>query len=347
MKRPNGYGSITKMPGKRRKPWAVRVTEDVVNTKEGQKQIRKYIGTYATRMEAEARLVEYNQGLINLERVGVSFKEVKELWEQRHYLTVGSSTIQGYDAAFKLWEPLHEIPFSEIRHRHLQDILNNTNKSYSTKSNMKVLVGLMYKYALVNDIILKDYSETLVIGKNQVSTLHKPFTEDEIKRLFRAISVPFVDVILIQIHTGMRTIEITGELTLRDGYLVGGSKTAAGRDRIIPLHKNIESLVLGRFKTYGKLLEDGLTSDSYRRRFKEVMDELGMDHLPHDARHTFATVMNRTDANQLAVKRILGHSGTGVTEQTYTHKDINDLKEAVSHFPDYSFKASLRLVKTG
>lgn len=95
-------------------------------------------------------------------------------------------------------------------------------------------------------------------------------------------------------------------------------------------------MVVERFDKYRRLSEKKLTPGMYRYRFKKIMKELDMDHFPHDCRHTFTTEMNKTNDNHLAVKRIIGHAGSGVTENTYTHKDIEDLKEAMGYFPDFS-----------
>ncbi len=40
--------------------------------------------------------------------------------------------------------------------------------------------------------------------------------------------------------------------------------------------------------------------------------------------------MDRTDANKLCIKRIMGHASTDVTDKVYTHKDIEDLVETVN-----------------
>ena len=52
-------------------------------------------------------------------------------------------------------------------------------------------------------------------------------------------------------------------------------------------------------------------------------------HTPHECRHTTATNFNNKGANQVAVKRILGHADKDVTTGVYTHKDIRQLKKAV------------------
>ena len=56
MKLPNGYGSVYKLSGKRRKPYAVVVTKGWDNTG---KQIKELIGTARTKPEAFEMLNEY------------------------------------------------------------------------------------------------------------------------------------------------------------------------------------------------------------------------------------------------------------------------------------------------
>lgn len=56
MRRGNGDGSIFKLGGKRRRPYAVRIT--VGYTDEGKQQY-KYVGYYATKTEAKAALNAY------------------------------------------------------------------------------------------------------------------------------------------------------------------------------------------------------------------------------------------------------------------------------------------------
>lgn len=75
MKNGNGTGNIYKMKDKSRKLWAVRVTTGY--TLEG-KQIRKYIGTYETKREAQESLFEYlkNPKLYSKK----TFKEITDLW---------------------------------------------------------------------------------------------------------------------------------------------------------------------------------------------------------------------------------------------------------------------------
>ena len=58
MKNPNGTGTVTKLSGKRRKPWVVKVT--VGFDKTTGKQVQKSLGTFETRSEALKQLAFYN-----------------------------------------------------------------------------------------------------------------------------------------------------------------------------------------------------------------------------------------------------------------------------------------------
>ena len=59
------------------------------------------------------------------------------------------------------------------------------------------------------------------------------------------------------------------------------------------------------------------------------MEQLDMDHKTHDCRHTWFTLMDKAGANKVAIKKIGGHASYQTSEKVYTHKDIEDLKEAI------------------
>ena len=75
MRRGNGEGSIYKLGGKRRKPWAVRIT--VGWTIEGKQQY-KYLGYYLTKTQAKNALREYLLKPYDLTNNDVTLKDVFE-----------------------------------------------------------------------------------------------------------------------------------------------------------------------------------------------------------------------------------------------------------------------------
>lgn len=70
MRLPNGYGSITKLSGKRRKPYAVKVTKEW--TDDG-KQVQKYLGYYESRAKAIKALADYNEHPYDIDATAATF----------------------------------------------------------------------------------------------------------------------------------------------------------------------------------------------------------------------------------------------------------------------------------
>ena len=75
----NGFGSIVKLGGHRRKPFAVRIT---TGWKDG-KQIRKYLGYYVSEAEALMALAEYHKGGVNLDLTKLTLEEIYDKWYER------------------------------------------------------------------------------------------------------------------------------------------------------------------------------------------------------------------------------------------------------------------------
>lgn len=117
-------------------------------------------------------------------------------------------------------------------------------------------------------------------------------------------------------------------------YMIGGIKTKAGIDRIIPIADAILPLIQERYNVNNEyLIMNGNNKMAYRAylpQFKQTIDNLGMEHLPHDGRYYFATKMDLLGANELSVKLIMGHIVKDITKDGYTHKDLENLLQTVN-----------------
>lgn len=341
MRLPNGYGSVYKLSGNRRKPWIARKTIEyytaVVDGKEVPKQRYKTIGYYETQAEALQALANYNSNPYDIDASKVTFKELYEKWSAAKYEKIVDS--RGYIAAYKIAEPIYNIRFVDIRADHMQDVIDNCGKNYPTLKNVKILFGQLYKYAMKNDIVSKDYSSFVEIGKANTESKRTPFTKKEIEKLFESVGrYDDVESILIMIYTGLRPGELIkikiSDINLEDKYIVGGIKTDAGKDRLIPINNKIMPFISAAKNSGNKYLLQGGTGkpfsyDKYLDHFVIAMNQLGMKHKPHDCRHTFATLMSNAGADTVSLQKIIGHASYNTTANTYTHKDIEQLKKAI------------------
>ena len=80
------------------------------------------------------------------------------------------------------------------------------------------------------------------------------------------------------------------------------------------------------------LFEKGYVRESYTEALlkKMCIRDRDMEHLPHDCRHTFATRLSNYGANSTCIKKLIGHSSYTTTEKIYTHKDVAQLRRAIS-----------------
>ena len=151
-------------------------------------------------------------------------------------------------------------------------------------------------------------------------------------------------VTLSFIYTGLRPAELYGikscNVHIDKQYMIGGNKTKAGKDRIIPIHNAILPFIkmwLKNAKTNNAdLLMQGCEINSiptYRYRLNHAPSDFGC-HKPHDGRHTFATMAYGHRLDSDIIKRIMGHSrATDITSDVYIHTDLAQLLEAVNILP--------------
>lgn len=331
MKNPNGYGSIIKMGGNRRKPFGVRITIGI----EKGKQIYKYLGYFEKRSEAMVYLAEYNKNPYDLDTVNITFKEVYERYIKDDVLSTAS--LKARKTAFNHCTPLYDKPFRSLKKSHMQSLINDI-ESVSSKNLIAILFHKMFAYALDNDIVHKDYSASLVVPSKNRKSEKTVFKDEEIAILWENRGNINADILLILLYSGMRIGELLNlkkeKIHLDEDYLIAGSKTKAGKDRYIPIHKKTKHIFEEYMNSndtpyllvtrYGKPIR----YDSYqRKRFAPLMKRLGMNHTIHETRHTAITKMSNAGGNRLAIKRIVGHSDE--TTDGYTHIDRNVLHETI------------------
>ena len=341
MRMPSGYGSIIKLKGNRRRPYQVRLTKEF--TDEG-KQIYMYLGYFEKKEQAMIALSEYQSSPYDITRETITFEEVYKKMTKEHFPRVSDSAIENYSNCFRKYcKSLYKTRFKDIRLTHLQGVIDDSGMAHPARAMIKTLFRLMFKFAMKNDIVDKDYSQYVDVGKREGKINRTPFTQEEIQKLFDNVDkLEFVDTVLIMIFTGLRVGEMLDikieNVHLDEGYMVGGFKTEAGRNRIIPINSKIEPFIKNYYEK-NKDREYLITNfkgnqmcySNYRReKFDNIMEKLEMTHRPHDARHTFASLMDSANANKLCIKRIIGHSSPDITDGVYTHKTLEELKEAIA-----------------
>lgn len=337
MRKPNGYGSIKKLSGRRRRPFVF-----VVSVAGRQKPVEYF----TTQIEAEIFQADYNKLHFHrsLPAHQITLEELYYRWLPAHTSNASpsQSTLDSYANSFKHLTSLYYEPFQDLKYVDYQKILDSMRKSglsYSSLKKVRSLISLLEKYAVKIELINKCYAPLLSIGKNKAVHPHHPFSRQKINRLWANIDEPGVDTVLILLYTGMRVGEMLAlqktDVNLRQGYIrITKSKTVSGI-RTIPIHHRIFPLITNRMKSIGVYLiadSKGKQYDysRYCVLWRNVMHSIKANgHTTHDCRHTVATLLDNAGANETAKRRILGHAGGDVTERVYTHKGLRQLRKCI------------------
>lgn len=340
MKLPNGYGTVYKLSGRRRKPWIARKTVGWENGK----QIVKTIGTYKTKQEALQGLSEYNNDPYDLAVSKKTFSEIYEKWYNDTFDdTSNYNTASGYKAAFLNCQSLHNMRFVDIRKHHLQEALDNCHKNYETVRRVRILFGKIYQYALYNEFTTKNYAENLKLNVKPEKQERKAFTSDEVELLWKnASNNPCVPIVLMLIYSGLRISELLNlkkeDVHLEEQYFdVRASKTDSGI-RVVPIADKVLPFWLDFNEKskceYAVCTHDGrqLNYDNFTKRYwKPLMQQLELEHTIHETRHTCISLLVMADVNQTIIKKIVGHKSVmSLTENVYTHVEVRKLLDTIN-----------------
>ena len=333
MKHPNGYGTVAKLSGNRRRPFVIRKT---IGWDDRGYPIYLTVGYTATREAGLILLAQYNNEPWNIEKEKTTLEELFELWKEKKAPKLGKSNHDSLCSAFKHCSKLYKMKYKEMRSYQMQDIIDNCGKGYSTQAAIKNLFGHLDNFAFELDIINKRYSE-LTKSAPVPETSKQPFTDEEVDLLWKIKNFPWVDSVLVFLYTGFRISELldiqSSNVDIEQGTIKGGTKTKAGKDRIVPIHSRLVPIVQNRLSDGAEYLfvHNGkkLSASQYYTFWNEIMKQLKMTHTVHETRHTFRSRLDSAGANKRCIDLIMGHKSLDVGERVYTHKTLQELKDTV------------------
>ena len=353
MRLPNGVGSVHLIgDGKsRRNPWRARVPShveiDEVNGTAKQKYIT--VGYFPTEIEAIDALMAYRKNPFTIEAATSTFEDVVEAWKAKKYPDLSEASKKAYNSAYKNSEPLHKMKMRDIRTTHLEAIMSSVKGGYNLQARLKIYWGQIFKYAMEHDIVQKNYAEFIKTRDKDEGTKRTDIPAEHRKKIWKAADEgdKGAQLALIYIYTGFRASELLevkkADVDLDARIMVGGLKTAAGKDRRVPIHKSIIPFIEVWMQTDGEYLisrtvKKGVTKNySYQSLLKSfwnpVMEKLGFEeYTPHYCRHTCATMLREAKVPEDLRKLILGHRSLDITDR-YTHHPDSMLLEAIDQLP--------------
>lgn len=273
-------------------------------------------------------------------RTAVTLKELYDQWFPTHGR--GKSTMNCYQAGFRLFAPLWFVRMDDLDIDDLQDCLDDSDAGRRTLENAKACLGLVYKYGIPRNAVPKDRNLAQFLRINEPGSLSKKpgFTAAELEKIRKAAEEgdPIAVLVYCHCYLGFRPsalLELTAaSYNAEEKAFTGGIKTEAGRGRTVTVSPKIQCYVdsqiaaAGGGYVFGKLGAQ-LHLPEYRELFYELLDRLEIDNpvdednrhrlTPHSCRHTFATLMKRTAGSDTDKLALIGHT---TAQQLREYQDV-------------------------
>ena len=328
--RGNGTGTAFK----RGRTWTARVTIgwEYVDGKKVQKFRTK--GGFATKTAAENYC--YTLKTDNkIPKATETFQQIYDRWQKEYEDRIASTTMATYKAAWKYYKKLYPVQIVDLTVAQLQECINECPKGRSTLNDMRTVCSLVFRYAIINNIVEKNPAQFLYVNAKKKGT-RPAFTADELEKIRKAIGTePYADYVYFMCLTGFRPNEM---LSLKkDAYdkaqnaLIGGFKTEAGTNRFIPVNKKLAPILAQRMASDSEYIfprSDGsLMDDEHFRKycFNPLMVALGIEgKVPYSCRHTFANLLKNVKGSDTDKAALMGHSDASMTKY-YQSEDRKSL----------------------
>lgn len=367
---PNGYGSIKRLSGNRTNQYSVHppVTEYTDNGKPVTPKALCYVqdwyvgfavltafkaGTYKPGMEKELavmRALDTSDMNVFTRRILNDVKQINEkpdddamtfeklydkfyFWKYEGKKKYSQSSKDSASAAFKNCKAIHKKQITKITYEDLQRIVDRSNLKYSSLELIVSLLKQSFKYAIAQGYVDKNPTELLRINIPDDDEHGVPFNVKDIERIWDHQEDDIAQILLIMIYSGYRIGELKViNVDLKKGCFEGGLKTRTSKERIVPIHSSICSIVTYRLKKYGSLMPQSYAS--FRNALEPYLNNIGIGkHTAHDCRHTFSMLCEKYKVNENDRKRMLGHKFVDITNSVYGHRSLEDLRKEIEKIP--------------
>ncbi len=256
---------------------------------------------------------------------------------------------------------LGAVRLKNLTARQVQSALAELAPSLSTRSLRLVhqILERSIRHAQACDLAGRNVASLVAAPDGRAGRPSKSLTLDQAAAVLEAAqAAPLNAYVTLSLLSGLRTEELRSlhwaEVDLDAGTLAvyrsvrasGDTKTPKSR-RVLKLPaKAVTALVTHKARQSAARLKAGelwqdhglvfttavgtpLDAHNVRRSFRAITKAAGVgaDWTPRELRHTFVSLLSANDVSLEEIARLVGHSGTAVTERVYRH----EIRPALAH----------------
>ncbi len=287
------------------------------------------------------------------------FNDIADTWSTEAFPQLAYRTLSCYKAPlYRAKNYFYNNYIEDITHLQVKSymdyLVNQFSYSKKTIKNYRIVLSMIFKYAVVNDIIDNNPVSDVSIPKGLKSSHRLPPSDTEIEKIKNNVNSDFGLFYYFLLYTGIRRGEALA-LTYEDidwsNSLIHINKTLYHKHnnpeiktpktecgiRYIPLLNPLKK-VLDKNKT-GIIFHDDagkyMTASQVETKIKWYRRNTGIECSPHQLRHEYATILHEANIVDKDAQELLGHAQISTTKDIYTHISPKRLKKTAEKLNEY------------
>lgn len=287
-----------------------------------------------------------------------TLSEVYNSWKSIHFRRVSIQTRKNLEYGWSKLEPLAHYRFTDLDVDDYQKIIDSNGTSYGKQQQIRKVISALCSYGVKYRLLDFNLSTFLILDAPK-GTPKNIFEDREILLIsnyatFQNLQYSYdAKIVMCLILTGLRPNEFFSlrkhSVNIEGQYLIGGGKTAAGTNRMIPIPSAIFGFIKEWYSSaqskndYLVRTENGrkINLNNWRKRnFYPLLSKLKINppyrygeapyipvYVPYSCRHTFASLSARAKMDKDVLCKIIGHTDPAFTQQVYIHQKIGEYRE--------------------
>ncbi len=288
------------------------------------------------------------------------FSKIADEWAAEAFPKLAYRTLSCYTAGLKHAKMYFKNSYIEdITHfdikKYIEDYLvSKRNLAKKTVKNYRIVLSMIFKYAVVNDIIQSNIVKDISIPKGLREIPRELPTDSDIEKVKINLNVDFGLFYYIVLYTGLRRGEVLAleyeDFDWKNNLIkinksiyhkhnkpvLKEPKTEAG-ERFVPFLEPLKKVI---DKNKSGLLfcdEKGnyLIGSQVELGIKKYQKATGVKGTPHQVRHEYATYLYEANLPDKDISTILGHKDISTTKNIYIHIRQKQLMKSTNILNEY------------
>lgn len=278
----------------------------------------------------------------NAKPAPLTFENIADAWESKHWDRIGNKTAETYSAPLRrIKDQFSGLDADEVTAQGIQAFLADLGKQGFSRRSVQMhrdILNMIYNNAIVEYGLRFNPCGAVTVPRNLPTSKRELPADAAINAVRAGGDQPFGLFALVCLYTGLRRGEALAlsyeDIDRKAGLIhvtkavefIGNNphikppKTQAGiRDvpLLTPLAVQLPDKKSGLL--FPRADGQPLTKTQYRKRWIKYCEAIGYEITAHQLRHGYATILYEAGIQDKDAQELLGHSSIAVTRDVYTH----------------------------